>query len=224
MVLSFVFFCKQASAKCKYLFYRRIYSTNLECFVVYSSCLHLTFEAFCLLSVICKQELKNITTTFINQRSWPDSGQTLYHQYEISVAEARTSVLAICPQRQGVREVAVFAGLKNGRHLLALIWYCLYHWLNPTLSKMQQMEVKFQISVPPSQKNAAFIWRLYEKNLVKLDTLHHLDNYNSISAKKVTHYFNIFQFCIIFTNDLSKILIYCCQWFRKCDFEIESSL
>ena len=56
---------------------------------------------------------------------------------------------------------------------------------------MQQMEVKFQISVPPSQKNAAFIWRLYEKNLVKLDTLHHLDNYNSISAKKVTHYLSV---------------------------------
>ena len=196
MVLSFVFFCKQASAKCKYLFYRRIYSTNVHCFVVDSSCLHLTFEAFCLLSVICKQELKNITIMSTNQSS---SGQILdrlynYHQYEISVAEAHTSVLAICPQQQGVREMAVFPGLKNGRDLLALIMVCLYHWLIPTLSKMQQMEVKFQVSAPPSRKNAAFIWGLYEKNLVKHDTLHHPDNYNSISAKKATPFLTSFCF------------------------------
>ena len=74
-MLSFVFFCTQASAKCKYLFYRRIYSTNVDCFVVDSLCLHLTFEAF---SVICKQKLKNITTMSTNQSS---SGQILDRLY-----------------------------------------------------------------------------------------------------------------------------------------------
>ena len=34
-----------------------MYSTNIECFVVDSSCLHLTFVAFYLLFVICRQQL-----------------------------------------------------------------------------------------------------------------------------------------------------------------------
>ena len=37
---------------------RRLYSTNVDCFVRDSSCLHLTFVAFCLLSVIREQWLK----------------------------------------------------------------------------------------------------------------------------------------------------------------------
>ena len=34
---------------------KRIYSRNIDCFVIDSSCLLLTFAAFCLLSDVCKQ-------------------------------------------------------------------------------------------------------------------------------------------------------------------------
>ena len=43
------------AAKLKCFFKRRLYSTNIGCFVRDSSRLHLTFVAFCLLSVIRKQ-------------------------------------------------------------------------------------------------------------------------------------------------------------------------
>ena len=43
------------AAKLKCFFKRRLYSTNIACFVRDSSRLHLTFVAFCLLSVISKQ-------------------------------------------------------------------------------------------------------------------------------------------------------------------------
>ena len=36
------------------LLQERIYATNIDCFVIDLSRLHLTFVAFCLLSVICK--------------------------------------------------------------------------------------------------------------------------------------------------------------------------
>ena len=39
-------------------FWRRLYSSNTDCFVRDSLRLYLTFAAFCLLSVICKQYLK----------------------------------------------------------------------------------------------------------------------------------------------------------------------
>ena len=55
---------------------------NVDCVVVDSLCLHLTFEPFCLLSVICKQELKNITTMSTNQSS---SGQILDRLYITSM-------------------------------------------------------------------------------------------------------------------------------------------
>ena len=45
----------KAPAKLKCFFYRRLYSANIDCFVRDSSLLHLTFVAFCLLSVIRKQ-------------------------------------------------------------------------------------------------------------------------------------------------------------------------
>ena len=47
-----------SSAKLKCLFQRRLYSTDIDCFVRDSSRLHLTFVAFCLLSVICKLQLR----------------------------------------------------------------------------------------------------------------------------------------------------------------------
>ena len=52
-VKSVVFICQRAVVKlnCK----RRLYFTNIDCFVRDSSCLHLTFVAFCLLPVIRKQ-------------------------------------------------------------------------------------------------------------------------------------------------------------------------
>ena len=40
------------------LFLKKIYSRNIACFVVDSSRLHLTFVAFCLLSIIRKQQIK----------------------------------------------------------------------------------------------------------------------------------------------------------------------
>ena len=55
---SVVFICQRAPAKLKCFFKRRLYSTNIDCFVRDSSRLHLTFVAFCLLSVIRKQWLK----------------------------------------------------------------------------------------------------------------------------------------------------------------------
>ena len=45
-------------AKLKCFMYRRLYSTNVDCFVKDSSRLHLSFVAFCLLPVIRKQEIK----------------------------------------------------------------------------------------------------------------------------------------------------------------------
>ena len=55
---SVVFICQRAPAKLKWFFQRRLYSTNIDCFVIDSSLLHLTFVAFCLSSVIRKQQLK----------------------------------------------------------------------------------------------------------------------------------------------------------------------
>ena len=55
---SVVFICERAPAKLKRFFQRRVYSTNIDCFARDSSPLHLTFVAFCLLSVIRKQWLK----------------------------------------------------------------------------------------------------------------------------------------------------------------------
>ena len=55
LLVDFVFICQRAATKLKCLFLRILYSTNIDCFVRDSSHLHLTFVAFCLLSVIRKQ-------------------------------------------------------------------------------------------------------------------------------------------------------------------------
>ena len=47
-----------SSSKTQMLLLQRLYSTNIDCFVRHSSRLKLTFVAFCLLSVIRKQQLK----------------------------------------------------------------------------------------------------------------------------------------------------------------------
>ena len=47
--------CSSANELQQNFFQRRIYSTNYDCFVRDSLRLHLTFVAFCLLSVIHKQ-------------------------------------------------------------------------------------------------------------------------------------------------------------------------
>ena len=49
---------RTSSSKLKCLFQRRLYSTNIDRLVRDSSRLHLTFVAFCLLSVTHKQQLK----------------------------------------------------------------------------------------------------------------------------------------------------------------------
>ena len=43
--------CSRAPAKLKYFFWRKLHSTNIDCFVRDSSHLHLTYVAFCVLSV-----------------------------------------------------------------------------------------------------------------------------------------------------------------------------
>ena len=80
-------------------FWRRIYSTKINCFVVDStvdsSHLHLTFVAslvFCLSFVHSRSN--NTTAMTTNQSSWPDSGQILCHKYGISVAESQMFLLA----------------------------------------------------------------------------------------------------------------------------------
>ena len=49
---------RTSSSKTQMLLLERLYSSNIDCFVRDSSRLHLTFVAFCLLSVIRKQYLK----------------------------------------------------------------------------------------------------------------------------------------------------------------------
>ena len=49
---------RTSSSKTQMLLLERLYFSNTDCFVRDSSCLHLTFVAFCLLSVIRKQYLK----------------------------------------------------------------------------------------------------------------------------------------------------------------------
>ena len=54
-----------------------------------SSCLHLTFVAFC--HFVCHSltiAKNNVTTMLTIQSSWPDSGQILHHQYRNSVTDA----------------------------------------------------------------------------------------------------------------------------------------
>ena len=46
--VKFVFVCERAPAKLKFLFQRRVYSTNIDCFVIDLQLFHLTFVAFCL--------------------------------------------------------------------------------------------------------------------------------------------------------------------------------
>ena len=49
---------RTSSSKTQMLLLERLYFSNIDCFVRDSSCLRLTFVAFCLLSVIRKQYLK----------------------------------------------------------------------------------------------------------------------------------------------------------------------
>ena len=94
------------------LLLQRLYSTNIDCFVIDSSCLHLTFVAFCLLSVIRKQQLKQCNQSIV--QSALDSGQILRHQYGISVTEFQTFLLAKCPWRRGARRNGCFRRLTTG--------------------------------------------------------------------------------------------------------------
>ena len=65
-------------------FWRRLYSSNIDCFVRDSSHLYLTFAAFCLLSVIRKQYLKQCTYFAVQSAFMiPDSGQIVRNQYGI---------------------------------------------------------------------------------------------------------------------------------------------
>ena len=62
------------------------------------------------LSVIRNNGKNNVTTPSSNQRLWPDSGQTLRHQYGISVADSQTFLLAKRPGGEEREETAVLAG------------------------------------------------------------------------------------------------------------------
>ena len=91
-----------------------IYSTNIDCLVIDSSPLHLTFVAFRLCLSFVNHTLNNLTTPSSNERLWPDSGKILRHQYEISVAESQTFLLVNLPQRRGAR--------RNGCFPYPMIW------------------------------------------------------------------------------------------------------
>ena len=64
-----MFICEQAPTKLKCFLQRRIYSTILTVFVIDSPRLHLTFVAFCLLSVIRKQKLKQCNYSVVQSYS-----------------------------------------------------------------------------------------------------------------------------------------------------------
>ena len=80
---------------------------NIDCLVVDTSRLHLTFVAFCLLSVICKQQLKQCNYSVISVISACE--QILRHQHEISVAESQTFLRAKCPLAAMSEEKRLFS-------------------------------------------------------------------------------------------------------------------
>ena len=87
----------------------QILTVLLEILLVYIWPLWL---AFCLLSVIGKQELKQCNYCSTNQRFWPDSGQISRRQYGISVAESqiRRSSARNVPSGEERGETDVFTG------------------------------------------------------------------------------------------------------------------
>ena len=103
---------KQAPAKLKCFFQSRIpvYSRHIDCFVVDSSRLHLTFVAFCILSVICKQQLQQHNYS-VDQSALSTGFQTdfMSSQYGISVAESQMVLL----MQRGVRRNSCFRMLGD---------------------------------------------------------------------------------------------------------------
>ena len=83
-----------------------------------SSRLHLTFVAFCLLSVIRKRLVNNVTTPSTNQHFCPDSRQMLRHQYGISAAELQTFLRAKRPPAAKSEEKRMFSQASFGDHFL----------------------------------------------------------------------------------------------------------
>ena len=83
----------------------------------------LTFDICSLLSGLSflNNSKNNATTPSSNQRLWRDSGQILRHQYEISVAETQTFILAKRPQRRGAWRNGCF------RRLIAEEKQCEWH-------------------------------------------------------------------------------------------------
>ena len=71
-----------------------------------------TFDLCSLLSVIRKQQLKQCNQSVV--QSALDSGQTLRHQYGISVTELQMFLLAKCPWRRGARRNGCFRRLATG--------------------------------------------------------------------------------------------------------------
>ena len=85
-----------APAKLKCFFWRRLHSKNIDCFVRDSSCLLLTFVAFCLLTVIqCNYSVVQsaLMTGFRTDFTSPVL-------YGISVSELQMFLHAKCPQLQ----------------------------------------------------------------------------------------------------------------------------
>ena len=78
-----VFIRQRAPVKLKCFFQRRLFSTNIDCFVRDFSCLHLTFVAFCLLSVIHKQEPKHcncsVDQSALVTRFWTDFTSSVWN-------------------------------------------------------------------------------------------------------------------------------------------------
>ena len=78
--------------------------TNIDCFVIDSSSLYLTFVALCLLSVIPKQWLEQYNYSDV-QSALMTGFRILRQQYGISVAESQTFLLAKRPPRSEERRV-----------------------------------------------------------------------------------------------------------------------
>ena len=124
---------------------------NIDCFILDSSHLHLTFWAnfFLCLSFI-NNSYNNVTTPSFNQHLWSDSRQILRHQYGISVAETQTFLLAKRPQRRGARRNGFFGKLPFVSKMVynRVRTICLEKSLNFRGSPWKVLPIDFSLKSP----------------------------------------------------------------------------
>ena len=100
------------------------YSPNIDRFVVDTSRLHLTFVAFCLLSVIFKNNsLNSITSTSANQSSWPEFRAVITSSVWNFYCWGADDFPAKLPQRRGTRRRRLYSQASvNGFLVADLVW------------------------------------------------------------------------------------------------------